>query len=216
MQKIHRLGLISLVVVAVLNGAIVSAAYAQAPLPPANRVYLPQINIGCAAVALLKDGGLEAGLPNPYWQTASNVFSDILDDSPVPPPHSGAWKAWMGGDNLVQESLWQVINVPAGVQSLRISYWWRVDTFEASHPFDTLHVQIRNGAGNPLQMLETLTDGDASANWQQSTFTVSGYSGQTIQLAFVAQTDGTKPTSFFVDDVSVFQACPAGLPGDAR
>jgi len=192
------------------------AGSAQTPLPPANfSLFLPLAqNSSCAAVELLIDGGFEAGLPNPAWQTSSNVFSDILDDTPLPQPHSGSWKAWMGGDNLMQESLWQTMTVPSGVQGIQVSYWWRVDTFETTHPFDTMAVQIRDAAGSPLQTLETLNDGDASVNWRQSSFTVSGYGGQTIQLAFVANTDGTSPTSFFLDDVSALRTCPGGLAGD--
>jgi hypothetical protein len=168
----------------------------------------------CAPVALLQDGGFEAGLSNPPWQTSSNVFSTILDDTVAPAPRTGTWKAWLGGDNLVQESLWETINVPAGIAGLKVSYWSRVDTFETNHPFDSMNVQIRNAAGKPLQTLETLTDGNASLTWQKSSFTVTGYAGQTIQLAFAAQTDSTNPTSFFVDDVNVYKTCPAGLAGD--
>jgi len=178
-------------------------------------VYLPLIAGGCIPVELIQDGGFEAGLPNPAWQTSSNVLSDILDNTPDPAPHAGIWKAWLGGGDLVQESLWQELSVPPGVRGLKVSYWWRVDTFETAHPFDTLEVQIRDAAGNPLQILETLTDGDAGPDWQQSVFTVTqSYAGQTIQLAFVGQTDDSYPTSFFVDDVSVLKTCPAGLAAD--
>ena len=198
-----------------LGIGLISSASASATTPTGGlTAYLPLIQTSCAPVQLLQDGGFEAGLPSPVWQTSSNVFSDILDDLPVPAPHSGTWKAWLGGDNLVQESLWQVLNIPAGVVGLEVSYWWRVSTFETTHPFDTLKVQIRDAAGNPLETLETLTDGNASSVWQQSTFVVTGYAGQTIQLAFVAQTDDTNPTSFFVDDVSVVKTCPAGLAAD--
>lgn len=171
-------------------------------------VYLPLVSRACAPVALIQDGGFEAGLPNPAWQTSSNVFSDILDDTPDPSPHSGTWKAWLGGGDLVQESLWQTIAVPPGAGGLQVSYWWRVSTLESTHPFDMMTVQIRDTAGNPLGTLETLTDGDAAPDWQESVFTITAYAGQTIQLAFVVETDDTNPTSFFVDDVSVLKVCP--------
>lgn len=179
----------------------------SASQPGGNPTSTPTPAGGCTSAELIQDGGFEAGLPNPAWQTSSNVFSNILDDLPDPPPHSGTWKAWMGGDDLVQESLWQTVTVPADAANLEISYWWRVNTFETSHPFDTLEAQIRDTAGNPLQTLQTLTDGNAGSTWQRSTFTVSDYAGQTIQLAFVAQTDETNPTSFFLDDVSMLATC---------
>jgi len=175
-------------------------------------VYLPLIQRACAPVELIQDGGFEAGLPNPAWQTSSSVSSEILDDTSDPAPHNGMWKAWLGGDDLVQESLWQTVNVPTDTLSLQVSYWWRVSTLESTHPFDIFQVQIRDAVGNPLETLETLTDGDASPGWQQSVLTTATpYAGQTIQLAFIAETDDTNPTSFFVDDVSVLKACPAGL-----
>lgn len=188
-----------------------TAAGSDVPTAPGT-VYLPLVQRACAPVELIQDGGFEAGLPNPAWQTSSNVFSDILDDTPDPPSHSGTWKAWLGGADLVQESLWQTITVPTGTVGLQVSYWWRVSTLEPTHPFDTLTVQIRDVQGNPLEMLETLTDGDAAPDWQQSVFTITtAYAGQTIQLAFVAETDDTNPTSFFVDDVSVLKMCHTGL-----
>ncbi len=193
-----------------------TAAGSDVPITPAT-VYLPLVQRACAPVQLIQDGGFEAGLPNPAWQTSSNVFSEILDDTPDPPPHSGTWKAWLGGADLVQESLWQVVNVPTGTLSLRVSYWWRVSTLESTHPFDIFQVQIRDAVGNPLETLETLTDADVGPGWQQSILTMATpYAGRTIQLAFIAETDDTNPTSFFVDDVSVLKACPAGLPGNIR
>ncbi len=175
-------------------------------------IYLPYIANAtqrCVPEELIRDGSFEAGVPNPAWQVSSNVYSDILDDTPIPPAHSGNWKAWMGGDNRVQEALWQTFTVPADGAGLAVSYWWRVDTFETTHPFDTLEVQIRDANGNRLQVLELLTDGDAGPSWNQSTIAVSGHAGQTIQIAFVAQTDDTHPTSFFIDDVSVRKTCVA-------
>lgn len=175
-----------------------------------SRIYLPLVLRGCTPVELIQDGGFEAGLPNPVWQTSSNMFSDILDDTPNPPPHTGNWKAWLGGDNLIQETLWQTFTVPPDVLSLQISYWRWIDTFETSHPFDTLEVQLRDAAGTPLQTLEILTDGDAASGWQQSVLTITpAYAGQTLQLAFVAQTDDSNPTSFFLDDISVLKTCSA-------
>ncbi|MBS1251488.1 MAG: hypothetical protein MAG451_00521 [Anaerolineales bacterium] len=190
--------------------AATSALFYQTPAARATGDTTTSVlQADCAPGELIQDGGFEAGLPNPAWQTSSNVLSDILDDSPVPPPRTGMWKAWLGGDNLIQQSLWQTMNVATDTTSVEVSYWWRVDTFETNHPFDTLEVQVRDAAGNPLETLETLTDGDESSTWEQSTLDVSSYAGQTIQIAFVVETDDTNPTSFFLDDVSLTQTCAA-------
>lgn len=182
---------------------------ADSNIPTAEtEVYLPLVLRTCAPVGLIQDSSFEAGLPNPVWQTSSNISSDILDDTADPPPHSGSWKAWLGGDDWVRESLWQTITVPADATALQVSYWWRVSTLELNHYFDIMLVQIRNATGSPLETLETLTDGDAASVWDQSTFTITTYAGQTIQLAFVVETDEDNPTSFFVDDISVLKVCP--------
>ncbi|MBS1251490.1 MAG: hypothetical protein MAG451_00523 [Anaerolineales bacterium] len=213
-QHLRSIGILLLLWLA-LSISPATGTAADTATPTDDQIaYLPLVQNACAPVDLLQDGGVEAGLPNAAWQTSSNVFSDILDDTADPAPRTGSWKAWLGGDNLVQESLWQSVSVPAGIAGIKVGYWWRVDTFETTHPFDTLDVQLRDSAGTPLQTLEALTDGDASSTWQQSTFTLTGYAGQTIQLAFVAQTDATSPTSFFLDDVGVYKTCPAGLTAD--
>ncbi len=171
------------------------------------------ITLSVVTSELVQDGGFEAGLPNPHWQTASNRSSSILDNSSIPQPnptHSGAWKAWLGGDNNVQESLWQTITVPSGTASLQVSFWWLVNTNEPSPLVnDRLDVQLRDSTGATILTTPyNLYDGDANTVWQQTTVTISAspYTGQTIQIAFVADTDASNPTSFFIDDVSVM-AC---------
>ncbi|RME12483.1 MAG: hypothetical protein D6802_04150 [Ardenticatenia bacterium] len=173
-----------------------------------SQTYLPLIMMPCSS-EVIRDGGFELGLPNPYWRTQSNVGSSILDNTPTPPAHSGTWKAWLGGDNLVNEMLSQTLFIPNGTTNLTLSYWWRVSTLEQTHPFDTLTVVLRDTNGTLLQVVETLTDGDASTTWQQSTWTLSNaYAGQTLVLSFETVTDQDDATSFFLDDVSLSLVCP--------
>lgn len=176
-------------------------ANSNGPIKP--QAFVP-IVYACQPVQLMLDGGFEAGLPSAAWQTSSSVFSDILDDSADPAAHSGSWKAWLGGSDSVTETLRQTFTIPAGSGPVQVSYWWRVSTLETNHPFDELSVEIRDTLSNTLQTLEILTDGDADSNWQQSVFTLpAAYAGQTVQLVFVATTDDSSPTSFFIDDVSI-------------
>jgi hypothetical protein len=190
----------------------------QSPRAPAahaapqqtHSLYLPLILRGCTQTQLIQDGSFEAGVPSPSWVTTSTVGSDLLDNSAIPSPnptHSGTWKAWLGGQNAVQETLWQVIAVPAG-SNLRVSFWLRVTTNEPNPlTTDWLDVQIRNTLSATLETLDTFWDGDAGTLWVQRVYTPTGnYAGQTIHLAFAAQTDNQYSTDFFIDDVSV-QIC---------
>jgi len=174
-----------------------------------NNIYLPYIAAPCRS-ELINDGSFEAGTPNPYWNTSSNIGSTILDNSPVPPAHSGTWKAWLGGDNLIQESITQTVVVPNGITALTLSYWWQVSTTEPTHPFDNLTITMHDTSGTLLQTIETLTDGDASGTWRQSTWALplATYAGRSVILSFTATTDNNDPTSFFIDDVSLLAVCP--------
>ncbi len=169
----------------------------------------------CAPVDLLRDPGFEISPPNPYWQTSSNVGSAILTGNSQPAPHRGSWMARLGGADNVQESLWHTMTVSSGISGLRVSYWWRVDSTDLAPAADTLAVQVRAANGVVLQTLETLSNQNAGAAWTKSTVTLTQpYAGQTIQLAFVAHTNGSNPTTFYVDDADIMKVCLSGLSGD--
>jgi hypothetical protein len=181
---------------------------AQGPIP--SRVFFPMIIAGCPRL-LVQDSGFEA-VPNISWGISSTVGSTILDSSSIPSPnptHSGLRKAWLGGNDSAQESVWQTMTVPASTTGMQVSFWSRVSTQETNPSTnDRLDVQIRNNSGTPLETVYTLWDGDAGTTWVQHTLSpVGNYTGQTIQIAFFAKTDATNPTSFFIDDVSVQAAC---------
>jgi kumamolisin len=82
-------------------------------------------------------------------------------------------------------------------------------TEETSHPYDYLYVKIRDVYGNNLTTLQTLSDGSATGTWVSSSFDVSAYVGQSIQVYFWGTTDNSYKTSFFVDDVRL-SACEGG------
>lgn len=168
----------------------------------------------CAPVDLVRDPGFEISPPNPFWHTSSNVASPILTNAVVD-PHGGSWVARLGAANNAQESAWHPMTVPVGLSALRVSYWWRISTSEGNPTADNLAVQIRNASAVTLQTLQTLNAGHAGPNWQHSVFTLTQpYAGQTIQLAFVAQTNASNPTTFLIDDVDVVKVCANGVSGD--
>jgi hypothetical protein len=64
-------------------------------------------------------------------------------------------------------------------------------------------VEIRDAGGKRLRSLQRLSDGDPDSQWQQASADLSEYAGRTVQLVFSATSGKTKPTAFFIDDVSV-------------
>jgi hypothetical protein len=121
---------------------------------------------------------------------------------------TGARSAWLGGYNNAADTLYQQVTIPSHtapeeVTQVTLDFWWGMTTQEVTHPFDFMQVCIRNASGAMLQTLMTINDGAASGAWQEATFDLSAYEGQTIRICFEATTNGEFPTSFFVDDVSL-------------
>ena len=127
-------------------------------------------------------------------------------------PYSGLYSAWLGGYNNANDSLYQTIYIPVtgptgkSVVSASLAYYWYMETEETTHPYDSLYVKIRNSSGFDLTTLETLSDGSTANTWNLSSFDLTPYIGQTIQVYFRGTTDVTNKTSFFVDDVYLY-AC---------
>lgn len=168
--------------------------------------FLPIVAKPCPVHSFIQDGGMEAGAPNPHWAVSSSQFSDVLDDSPDPAAHTGAWKAWMGGNNNVTEVISQTFAIPAGVTQLTLRYWVWIDTQDGAGG-DTFAVQLRNAAGGVIATLDALSDASNIPTWTERVITFTAPAASALQLAFLAQTDALDPTSFFVDDVSLNAVC---------
>ncbi|MFQ6058760.1 MAG: hypothetical protein ACE5MB_07790 [Anaerolineae bacterium] len=74
---------------------------------------------------------------------------------------------------------------------------------------DHLYLRLRDPEGNILTTLETISNRSTKDTWMLSTFDLTPYVGQAIQVYFEAITGGSLShpfTDFYVDDVSL-QAC---------
>jgi hypothetical protein len=100
------------------------------------------------------------------------------------------------------------LNLPADKPAVTLSFWWQVQSEEVSGEFDGMTVVAADSAGNLLRSLLTLGSSNAASQWQQSSLDLSEYSGQSIQLKFVAQADSSLVSDFFVDDVAVTACSP--------
>lgn len=152
---------------------------------------------------LLTNGTFEA---NSGWVTQSTGTYDILSPYLA---RSGDQAAHLGGIDSANDSLSTTLHLPANLQSLTLSFWWQIDTQEAGNVDDGLTVVVADSAGHALKALLTLSSASAVQRWQQSEIDLSAFAGQTVQLQWLAQTDETLVTDFFIDDVAV-TACAAG------
>ena len=156
---------------------------------------------GCPARQLLGNPGFETGSAAPW--TAS--YGVINHDS-AEPPHSGSWDAWLDGYGTTHtDTLSQAATLPSGCATYQASFWLHVDTAETTTTtaHDTLKVQVLNSSGTVLATLATFSNLNAASGYQQHSYTLSSYAGQTVTLKFTGTENSSLQTSFVIDDTAV-------------
>jgi kumamolisin len=151
---------------------------------------------------LLGNPGFEKGASGAPWVGTSGLFDNSADEA----AHSGTWKAWLGGYGTVHtDTLTQKVAIPYNSVNVMLSYWLHVDTQETttSTANDTLNVQIRSESGALLETLGSYSNLDAATGFTQMTFDLNAYKGQTIQLYIVSVENGSRTTSFIMDDFAM-------------
>jgi hypothetical protein len=110
--------------------------------------------------------------------------------------------AWLDGYGSAHtDSILQSVTIPATATSASLSFWLHIDTKDTSTiVHDTLNVQVRNSSGTVLATLATYSNLNAAAGYQQVSFDLSSYKGQTVQIYLVGVEDSSLTTSFVVDD----------------
>ncbi|GAA2144567.1 hypothetical protein GCM10009760_32220 [Kitasatospora kazusensis] len=148
---------------------------------------------GCTPAQLLGNAGFETGTAAPW--TAS---SGVVDNSSGQAAHGGSWKAWMDGYGSTHtDTLSQTVTIPAGCKA-SLSFWLHIDTAETgTTAYDKLAVTVNGTA------LKTYSNADAAAGYQQRTFDLSAYAGQTVTLKFTGTEDSSLQTSFVIDDTAI-------------
>ncbi|MFF7988516.1 M4 family metallopeptidase [Kitasatospora xanthocidica] len=147
----------------------------------------------CTPAQLLGNAGFETGSASPWTST-----SGVVDNSASQAAHGGSWKAWMDGyGSSHTDTLSQTVTIPAGCKAT-LSFWLHIDTAESgSTAYDKLTVSVNGTA------LKTYSNVDSAAGYQQRTFDLSAYAGQTVTVKFNAAEDSSLQTSFVIDDTSV-------------
>ncbi|HXT63145.1 MAG TPA: hypothetical protein VN696_08925 [Pyrinomonadaceae bacterium] len=165
------------------------------------------VTISGSAQQLLGNPGFENGA-NPTPWTAS---AGVMDNSSLLPAHSGSWKAWLNGYGTPHtDTLAQTVTIPSTTTQASLAFWLHIETTEVTTTttYDTLKVQLRNSSGAVLKTLATYSNVDAIAGYQQFSFDLTSYKGQTVQIYLVGVEDAGAKTGFLVDDFAVY-----ALPG---
>ncbi|MDJ0381078.1 M28 family peptidase [Streptomyces sp. G-G2] len=147
----------------------------------------------CTPRQVVANGGFESGASP--WTSTSGVITNQAGES----PHSGAYMAWMNGWGTPRtDSAAQSLTLPAGCSTGRLAFYLHIDTAETENVvYDTLTVSVGG------QVLETLSNVNATAGYVLKTYDVSPFAGQTVTLQFQGVEDQSLQTSFVVDDVTL-------------
>lgn len=146
--------------------------------------------------------GLKTGPNTAPWVLTAGV----INQSASQPPHSGVWDAWLDGYGRTHtDSATQTITIPSTATVANLSFWLHIDTAETSTTtaFDTLQVQVLNTSGTVLTTLATFSNLNHATGYQQHSFSVLNFKGQTVQIRFLGMEDRTLQTSFVVDDTAL-------------
>jgi hypothetical protein len=156
---------------------------------------------GGGSTNLIVNGGFETGAASPWTLTAG-----VLNNSTSEPAHTGAWDAWMDGYGTTHtDSAAQTVAITAGKTSATLVFWLHIDTAETTTTtaFDTLKVQVFNTGGTLLSTLGTFSNLNHATGYQQHSFSLNSFIGQTVVIKFTGTEDTSLQTSFVLDDIAL-------------
>jgi putative Ig domain-containing protein len=157
---------------------------------------------GCASTGQkLTNPGFESGASG--WTGSASVIGQNSGNGE--PARTGTWDAWLDGYGAAHtDTLSQSVTLPSGCSAYDFTFWLHVDTAETgTTAFDTLTVRVLSSSGATLATLATYSNVNAASGYQQRSFSLAPYAGQTVTLSFTGVEGSIKQTSFVVDDTAV-------------
>ena len=151
---------------------------------------------GCTASQLLGNPGFETGSAAPWTSTAGVINPNGAGET----AHSGTWYAWLDGYGTTHtDTLSQSVKIPAGCTHTTFSFWLHIDTAETTTTvaYDKLTITA-NGT-----TIATFSNLNHASGYQQHSYSLGSFAGQTVTLKFTGTEDASLQTSFVVDDTAV-------------
>jgi len=148
----------------------------------------------------LLNTGFESGAAS--WTASSGVITSDASQA----AHAGVWKAWLNGYGAAHtDSVYQTVAIPSTVTGATLKFWLKVDSAETTttNAYDTLKVQVRNTSGAVLATLATYSNLNKGTTFQEKSFDLSAYKGQSVRIYFEGIEGSTVATSFIIDDVTL-------------
>lgn len=152
---------------------------------------------GCSSPGQkLGNPGFESGAVT--WTATAGVIGQW--GSQGQPTHSGTWNAWLDGYGQTHtDTVSQTVTIPAGCTGSTLSFWLHIDSAETTTTtaYDRLTVTVGSTT------LATFSNLNEAAGYQQRSFSVGSFAGQTVTVKFTGTEDVTLQTSFVIDDTAL-------------
>lgn len=175
---------------------------------PSPFVYLPHVVAGLmptpspVPMLPLRNGDFEQGA-NGDWREFSRVdFALIGNEAGLLgvagiPARSGTWAVWLGGANDEIAFIEQRVSIPTDRPYLRY-YHWIASQDACGNDFGGVVLNTTIVVDAYDLCMDTVTNG-----WQAHAVDLRAYAGQTVSVQIRLETNGTSPSSLFIDDVAL-------------
>jgi hypothetical protein len=127
-----------------------------------------------------------------------------VGDVGLGPGRASTYAGWLGGKDNASGELDQWVNLPAGANPVVWQFWWKAE-IASTQPDDVLIIRLEDETGAGTTFLTLRAEGLLNA-WRQDAVDLAAFAGKRIMISFLVQTDGSMPTTFRVDDVTL-RAC---------
>lgn len=120
--------------------------------------------------------------------------------------NTGSWIAWLGGYGFTSsDDLYQEVTIPADACAANFSFMIKITTSEraSAGQNDNIAINVTSATGTVLSNLANYSNKNASTGFALKTFDLLAYKGQTIRLQFHSVENGSRQTSFYIDDVKL-------------
>jgi hypothetical protein len=185
---------VAILAVAALSWPRTAAVFSRTTTNTGNGIVV----LTCAT-QVLGNPGFETGTAAPWVVT----YPDEITNT-GPAPRTGSWNAVIDLDNNTdkRKNLTQTVGIPSYCATATFSFWLRIQT-QIAPGVSNMYVRILNSTG--ATVLATLANFTATttANYQQYSYSLTAYRGQTIMVRFEGVGTGTRRTTYIIDDTSI-------------
>lgn len=167
---------------------------------PPPTLYLPYISKTKATLNQLVNYDFEGGAGMGWSESPPALI--LKRENQYPSSPDGAYVAWLGGAFNQTHELSQMIDLPAGYDSLEVTYLYRVDSAERTPNRDKAEVRITSDGAQPKIVSHELTRNN-SLGWKRGFIDLSGFEGRSTVITFWAELNGSINSNYFVDKVEI-------------